>query len=268
MPPAERPTDPAANGAPPVEPVLVAQDVSVVYRTRGVTRHALSNVSFTLERGKTLAIVGESGAGKSTLTRVVAGLERPATGSVRVLGKPPRLRAGAVSPVQIVFQHPQAALNPYTTVGDSIAEPLQKLPRETRRARVAELLEQVGLDPRRADEKPTRFSGGQLQRIVLARALAANPALLICDEATSALDVSVQAQIANLLLDLQAEKGFACLLVTHDLGLAHVLADDVLVLQHGNAVETGDVTTFFAGPTSDYAQGLLAATREQATEAV
>jgi peptide/nickel transport system ATP-binding protein len=243
-------------------PIVRATEVTVEYRRRGGRLRALDGVSFELRRGETLAVVGESGAGKSTLVRLLAGFERPAEGAVEVDGAAPVLRAGAISPVQVVFQHPAEALNPYASIGRSVAEPLRKLPAAERRRRVAELLEQVGLDPARVDARPSAFSGGQLQRVVLARALASDPAVLVCDEATSALDVSVQAQIANLVMELQAQRGFACLLVTHDLGLAHVLADDVLVLRDGRAVELSPAPEFFAGPSSAYARDLLAATRD------
>jgi peptide/nickel transport system ATP-binding protein len=245
------------------EPAAVrVVDAAVDYRRRRERFRALDGVTFELRAGQTLAVVGESGAGKSTLVKLVAGLEQPAAGTVEVNGSPPRLRAGTVSPVQVVFQNPIEALNPYASVGRSIAEPLRDLSREQRRQRVAELLDDVGLEPARAGSRPSAFSGGQLQRVVLARALAADPAVLICDEATSALDVSVQAQIANLIMKLQGTKGFACLLVTHDLGLAHVLADSVLVLRNGEPVELAPASRFFAGPRTTYARSLLAATRD------
>ncbi|HZV72189.1 MAG TPA: ATP-binding cassette domain-containing protein [Conexibacter sp.] len=238
---------------------LAVEGVSHAYAGREVLR----DVGFTLEAGRTLAVVGESGAGKSTLSRLVAGLELPTSGRVRVAGVAPTVRYGAVSPVQMVFQHPTEALNRFLSVGASVAEGLRRLPRRERAAYVAALLEQVGIDPSRARERPKTFSGGQLQRIVTARALAAEPKLLLCDEPTSALDVSVQAQIVNLLLALQERNGFACLLVTHDLGVARVLADDVLVLRDGEMVELAPADDFFAGPSTPYAQELLRTTAEQ-----
>ena len=245
-------------------PILVVEDLTRTYVKRGVRRPALDGVSFSLERGRTIAVVGESGAGKSTLARLVAGLERPDRGAVRVHGAPPRVRSGAASPVQMVFQHPVEALNRFVSVGSSIAEPIHGVGKQEKRRRVAELLEQVGLDPGRAGEKPARFSGGQLQRIVMARALAAEPEVLLCDEPTSALDVSVQAQIVNLLLALQQSTRFACLLITHDLGVAQVLADDVLVLLHGKPVELTPADEFFEQPREEYSRGLLLATKGQA----
>jgi ABC-type glutathione transport system ATPase component len=242
---------------------LAVRGVSHAYGRGERRRLVLQDVSFELAAGRTLALVGESGAGKTTLARLIAGLERPDAGSVLVDGAPAAIRRGRVSPVQMVFQHPAQALNRFAGVGASVAEPLLHLPREQRRARVGELLERVGIDPARAGEKPARFSGGQLQRVVLARALAGDPHLLLCDEPTSALDVSVQAQIVNLLLALQAERGFACVLVTHDLAVAKVLADELLVLRDGRVVEHADVHAFFDGPTHPYARELLATTAAQ-----
>ncbi|GAB3588584.1 hypothetical protein GCM10027445_69750 [Amycolatopsis endophytica] len=205
-----------------------------------MVRHALDSVEFAVKRGMTTAVIGESGAGKSTLIRCVAGLEKPTRGSVAINGRqvaPPR--HGNTSPVQMVFQNPADALNPVRSVGWSISEPLRKLRRRERRVRVAELMASVGIDPARRKDRPRAFSGGQLQRIVIARALASSPEVLLCDEPTSALDVSVQAQIVNLLLELQEEHLFACIVVTHDLAVARALADDVIVLRHGKMLFSG-----------------------------
>jgi ABC-type glutathione transport system ATPase component len=250
---------PEAAGA-----VLSGRSVGRVFRRRGVSRVALVDVSFDLAPGRTLAVVGESGAGKTTLSRLVAGLDRPTSGSILVEGSPPRLRGGVPSPVQMVFQDPKEALNPFLSVGRSVGEPLRGLPAAERQARVAESLERVGLDPRRARQRPAAFSGGQQQRIVIARALAASPKILVCDEPTSALDVSVQAQIINLLLELQSSLGFACVLVTHDLSVVRVLADDVLVLRNGHVVEYADAESFFEQPRHEYSQSLLGAVSRQA----
>jgi ABC-type glutathione transport system ATPase component len=220
---------------------------------------AVADVSFDLAAGRTLAIVGESGAGKSTLARMLVGLERPTTGTIELDGRSVRTRYGVVSPLQMVVQNPFGGLNPLRSVGWSVGEALRKRRRAERRARVAELLGLVGVDPRRANERPRAFSGGQLQRIVLARALAADPQVLVCDEPTSALDVSVQAQILNLLLSVQEELKFACVLVTHDLGVVRVLAADVLVLKDGAVVEQSSADDLFASPSSPYTRELLAA---------
>jgi len=245
------------------QPVLAVEHVSHDYIVKRRRQRILRDVHFTVEAGRTLAIVGESGAGKSTLSRLIAGLERPAEGRVRVDGAPPGLRFGATSPVQIVFQQPTEALNRFISVGASVREPLRHLPRRRRSARVAELLDQLGIPASRAGDRPRAFSGGQLQRIVLARALAAEPRLLLCDEPTSALDVSVQAQIVNLLLALQERSGFACVLVTHDLGVAKVLAHDVLVLRGGEVVEHVSAERFFAAPQAPYSRQLLETTAAQ-----
>lgn len=248
---------------PATQPVLVVEHVSKDFHRRGVAHRVLNDVSCTLLMGRTLAVVGESGAGKTTLARAIAGLERPTLGSILVDARPPVARGGVVSPVQMVFQQPGESLNPYVSVGASVAEPLHHVSAAERRRRVSELLVRVGINPDHAHRRPRAFSGGQLQRIGLARALAAAPKLLLCDEPTSALDVSVQAQMVNLLLDLQASLGFACVLVTHDLSLVRVLADDVLVLRDGVAVEQSDAASFFRGPTNEYARGLLEANRLQ-----
>jgi peptide/nickel transport system ATP-binding protein len=229
------------------------------FRARGRTRVALRDVSLEVAAGQSLAVVGESGSGKSTLARLVAGLDRPTSGEVLVEGSPPRLGGGRRSPVQMVFQSPREALNPFRSVGNSVGEPLRGIPRAERRRRVAESLERVGIDPAQADRRPASFSGGQQQRVVIARALAAEPRVLVCDEPTSALDVSVQAQIVNLLLRVQGELGFALLLVTHDLGVVRVLADDVAVLREGELIEYGPAGRFFAAPEHEHARALLAA---------
>ena len=165
--------------------------------------------------------------------------------------------------VQMVFQDPKEALNPFLSIGRSIGEPLRKIRRKDRNTRVAALLEHVGLDPARAGQRPSAFSGGQLQRVVIARALAASPKILVCDEPTSALDVSVQAQILNLILELQRELGFACILVTHDLSVVRVLADEILVLRNGELVEHCSTSDFFREPSHDYSTSLLDAVAQQ-----
>lgn len=236
------------------------------FHRRGASRVALNNVSFELARGRTLAVVGESGAGKTTLARLIAGLDRPTAGTVLIANQRPRLRSGTASPVQIVFQNPTDALNPFLSIGRSIGEPLRQLERRLRHQRVAELLEQVGIDPKRSRQRPRSFSGGQQQRVVIARALAASPEVLICDEPTSALDVSVQAQIVNLLLTLQRELGFAMVLVTHDLSVVRVLADEILVLRRGEMVEHAKADMFFRSPQHAYSTSLLAAVAAQALQ--
>jgi ABC-type dipeptide/oligopeptide/nickel transport system ATPase subunit len=244
-------------------PVVQVQAVTHFYGRRASRRAVLANVSFDVAAGRTTAVIGESGAGKSTLTRLIAGLERPSEGAVLIDGAPAGVRTGHVSPVQMVFQHPREALNRFASIGSSVGEPLRSMSKAERRRRVAALLESVGIDSARMSEKPASFSGGQLQRIVTARALAADPKVLLCDEPTSALDVSVQAQIVNLLLALQESKRFAMILVTHDLGVAKVMADDVVVLRHGKLVERAPTHEFFRGPREPYSRELLDATAAQ-----
>ncbi|MEN3284582.1 MAG: peptide/nickel transport system ATP-binding protein [Solirubrobacteraceae bacterium] len=244
--------------------LLDVQEVTRTYRSGGVDHVAVDSVSFSVAAGKTIAIVGESGAGKSTLARMITGLESPTSGSVLVGGRPPVIRRGKPSEVQMVFQHPLDALNPLRSIGASIASPLHGVQAAERRRRVAESMAAVGLDPDRAGQRPRAFSGGQLQRVVIARALAADPRLLLCDEPTSSLDVSVQAQIVNLLLALQEEHRFGCVLVTHDLAVARVLADEILVLRAGRTVEHRSADEFFGGPIAEYSRALLAAHAHEA----
>lgn len=233
-------------------------------RRRGVPRTALTDVGFTVDAGGTTAVVGESGSGKSTLIRCVAGLEKPSSGRILIHGRPAVLQPGRTSAAQMVFQDPYGALDPMRSIGSSVGEPLRRFSLARRRARVAELLSLVGISPARFKERPRAFSGGQLQRIVIARALAPEPKILLCDEPTSALDVSVQAQLINLLLQLQHEHQFALIVVTHDLCVAKVLADDVLVLRAGRVLFEGAADQLFEAPEplDPYVEGLLQASRE------
>ncbi|HVS09214.1 MAG TPA: oligopeptide/dipeptide ABC transporter ATP-binding protein [Planctomycetota bacterium] len=226
---------------------------------------ALDGVSFSLERGETLGLVGESGSGKSTLARTVVGLEAPTAGSVRLDGLelasltrrgwlPHRRR------LQMVFQDPYASLDPRQRVLSILAEPLaihRTVARRQRRARVLTLLEAVGLSPRVADLRPDELSGGQRQRVALARALALEPEIVILDEPVSALDVSVQAQIVNLLADLQRRFQLAYLFVAHDLALVRHLCDRVAVLYLGRIVESADCRQLFGDPRHPYTRALL-----------
>ncbi|HUB69780.1 MAG TPA: dipeptide/oligopeptide/nickel ABC transporter ATP-binding protein [Acidimicrobiales bacterium] len=244
----------AGNGA---AVAVELDDVTRVYHSSHHAVRALDGVNFSVFAGETLAVIGESGSGKSTLTRLVAGLERPTSGRIKVAGEPPRLRPGKVATAQVVFQDPAGSLNPHRSIGKSVAEPLHKSGRRRRRAIVGEMLERVGIDPARWQDRPARFSGGQLQRVAIARALVARSSVLVCDEPTSALDVSVQAQILSLLRDLQEEIGFSCIFVTHDLAVAQVVADRVLVLKDGRVRESAEAAAFFAGPRDDYSRALL-----------
>lgn len=224
---------------------------------------AVDAASFTLERGKTLGIVGESGSGKSTLARMVMAFEKPDEGSVVFEGKdlaalrPEELRALRPQ-FQLIFQDPYGSLNPRKTVGWSIAEPLRATGRE-HGTRVAQALDQVGLRPADAEKFPHEFSGGQRQRIAIARAIVTRPSLLVADEAVSALDMSVQAQILNLLMDLQDELGLAILFISHDLSVVASLCDDILVMQHGKTVEYGAAQQIMRTPEHPYTRSLLTA---------
>jgi oligopeptide transport system ATP-binding protein len=247
--------------------LLDVQGVVKHFQVRGGTVRAVDGVSFQLAHGETLALVGESGCGKSTTARVVLRLIEPDAGAIRFEGadithlaaKPlRRLRQR----MQIVFQDPFASLNPRMTIGATIEEPLGIHgvgDHASRRARVAELLDLVGLAPEYAGRYPHEFSGGQRQRIGIARALALEPALVVCDEPVSALDVSVQAQVVNLLRDLQARLGLSYLFIAHDLAVVKHMADRVAVMYLGRIVETGPRDALFATPRHPYSRALLAA---------
>ena len=225
---------------------------------------AASEVSFTIERGQTLGIVGESGSGKSTVARMVMGFEKPDEGRVLFDGadlatlSPAALRR-ARRGFQMVFQDPFGSLDQRRRVGWSIAEPLRAQGIGDTRAKVSDALSQVGLRPEHADRFPHEFSGGQRQRIAIARAIITRPRLIVADEAVSALDVSVQAQILNLLMDLQEELGLAMLFISHDLAVVSGICDHVLVMQNGRVLETGTVDAVLANPSHDYTRTLLAA---------
>ncbi len=225
---------------------------------------AVAGVSFDIPAHGVYALVGESGSGKSTIGRIAVGLLAPTGGSVEIGGVDlHRSRdAGAVSRaragIQMIFQDPYASLNPRWRVGDIVGEPLRARGVEEG-DRAAELLEQVGLSARDAEKYPHAFSGGQRQRIAIARALAAEPAFIVCDEPTSALDVSVQAQVLNLMKDLQARLGLAYLFISHDLSVVRYMADVVGVLYLGALVEEAPRDALFAQPRHPYTQMLLAA---------
>ncbi len=226
---------------------------------------AVDNVSFTLQRGETLGLVGESGCGKSTTGLAILNLIEATSGSIQVLGKTIASLSGAErramrQRMQIVFQDPYSSLNPRQRVADIIRAPLDihKLgaPAE-RRDKVHQLMARVGLRPDQADNYPHQFSGGQRQRIGIARALATQPALVICDEPVSALDVSVQAQILNLLVELQQEFGLSLLFISHDLSIVKHISDRVAVMYLGRIVEIAPRATLFAAPRHPYTRLLL-----------
>ncbi|MDR3138395.1 MAG: ATP-binding cassette domain-containing protein [Treponema sp.] len=232
--------------------------------------HAVDDVSFTVMRGETLGIVGESGCGKSTLGRTILRLQEPTAGRVffegyNILTYDKRSMKALRRDMQIIFQDPFASLNPRMSVSETICEALliQKLysPRDKEglRKRVLELMDMVGLAPRLINTYPHELDGGRRQRIGIARVLALNPKLIVCDEPVSALDVSIQAQILNLMQDLQDELGFTYLFITHDLSVVKHLSDDILVMYLGQMVEKAPAALLFEKPLHPYTQALLSA---------
>ncbi len=257
--------------------VLDVRDAAVHFRSRGgflrkaaPPLKAVDGVSLAIAPGETLGLVGESGCGKSTLANAILGLVPLTGGRIEVAGRAvdsaDRVSLSAIrSDAQMVFQDPALSLNPRLSIGAAIGEPLLVRGLATGQAlrdRVASLLKAVGLEPDHASRFPHAFSGGQRQRIVIARALALQPKLVICDEPVSALDVSVRAQILNLLVDLQRERGMSYLFVSHDLSVVRHIADRVAVMYLGRIVETASMSVLFGKPRHPYTQALLAAAPE------
>jgi dipeptide transport system ATP-binding protein len=256
------------------EAVVQADGLRQVYAIkRGFMRQpdylqAVSGASFSIAAGKTLAVVGESGCGKSTLARMVSLIEAPSEGTLKLGGQD----ASGISEaqrhtlrqkVQLVFQNPYGSLNPRKRIGEILEAPLEincSFNASQRQDQARSMLLKVGLRPEHYDRYPHMFSGGQRQRIAIARALMLNPALVVADEPVSALDVSIQAQVLNLLSDLQQDLGLAYLFISHDLGVVRHIAHDLMVMYLGHVVEQGEKNTIFERPLHPYTQALLAAT--------
>ncbi|MBS0339967.1 MAG: dipeptide ABC transporter ATP-binding protein [Proteobacteria bacterium] len=263
----------AAKALVQVDDLAKTFDVSLPWLNRVLERqprtllHAVDGVSFSIERGKTLALVGESGCGKSTVARLLTGLYHPTRGRVEFDGQDAHAAFASSKGralrkrVQMIFQDPYASLNPRWTVEAIIGEPLQEhglvTERAARRERVGELLKSVGLSPLDMVKYPHQFSGGQRQRISIARALATAPEFLVCDEPTSALDVSVQAQVLNIMKDLQRERGLTYLFISHNLAVVRHVSDSVGVMYLGRLVEIADKASLFGRPRHPYTRMLL-----------
>jgi peptide/nickel transport system ATP-binding protein len=246
------------------QPLIVAQEVTVTYR--GAISPALTPVSLTIARGDAVGIVGESGSGKSTLGRVLVGAQPPSTGSVTVEGRAwEKVRASDAlrGRVQMIFQDPYASLTPWRTPRQIVAEVLsrwRKLSRVEALDAAGGLLDEVGLPLQAMDRRPEGLSGGQCQRVGIARALASNPEVIIADEPTSSLDISAQAQILNLLLRLRSERDLALVLISHDLAVIRHMTDSALVMRNGTVVEQGASEQIFSSPSHDYTRELVAST--------
>jgi len=257
-----------------VSPLVVAKDLTRIYKSkRGVLDkpqelRAVGGVSFSIDAGRTLAIVGESGCGKSTLARLVTLIEPPDVGTLTLDGTdalhpPVAERKRLRRTVQLVFQNPYGSLNPRKKIGAILEEPLiinTSLSKAERRKAALAMMARVGLSAEQARRYPHMFSGGQRQRIAIARALMLQPKLVVADEPVSALDVSVQAQVLNLLIDLQQQFGLAYLFISHDLAVVRFIAHDVLVMYLGLAIEHGPKERIFERPLHPYTQALLAST--------
>ena len=253
-------------------PVMSARDLARHYEVGGNifaksrTLKAVAGLDFELYAGKTLAVVGESGCGKSTLARMVTMIEEPTRGTLLLDGKPVTRDdwADLRSSVQIVFQDPYGSLNPRQRIGQILAEPLKinrpKMDATEREAKAREMLRLVGLRVEHYDRYPHMFSGGQRQRIAVARALMLEPKVLVLDEPVSALDLSIQSAILNLMVDLQERLNLAYLFISHDLSVVRHVADDVIVMYLGRAVEKGSKAAVFAAPRHPYTKALLSAT--------
>ncbi|MFD8862845.1 ATP-binding cassette domain-containing protein [Streptomyces sp. NPDC059590] len=254
-------------------PLLAVENLVVEYPVHGGKFRAVDGVGFTVERGGSLAIVGESGCGKSTIARSLVRLLRPTEGRILLDGTdiatlPERRLRPLRRRVQMVFQDPYGSLDPHQSAEEIVAEPLRLAgvtSKAERARRAAELIDQVGLPSSALHRRPGEFSGGQRQRIGIARALASDPELLVCDEATSALDVSVQAQVLRLLRDLQAERQLAYIVISHNLGVVREISSEVMVMRGGRVVESGSTETVLAAPAEPYTRALRRAALDPTT---
>jgi len=256
-------------------PILEVKDLRTwfpvhggVFRRKTGDIRAVDGVSFSVEPGQTVGLVGESGSGKTTIGRTILKLQRATSGSVEFSGRDilpmsEREFRPMRREIQMIFQDPFGSLNPRFTIAEIVAEALEihfpAMSRGDRRDRVGELLRMVGLNPEMMARYPHEFSGGQRQRIGIARALAVEPRFIVCDEPVSALDVSVQAQIVNLLQDLQEQLGIAYLFIAHDLAVVEHISDHVLVMHRGKIVESAPAEQIYSDPQDDYTKSLLAA---------
>lgn len=246
---------------------IVKRFVSTGSRKHEDTSAAVDGVSLSILAGKTLALVGESGCGKSTLAFCMAGIEKPTSGRIwidrtELTAQSERQARSIRSKVQLIFQDPAAAMNPRWTALEIVAEPLviqDQIVRSEQFNRAQALLKRVGLSADAGSRRLAEFSGGQRQRLAIARALALDPKLLILDEAFSSLDCSVQAQMVNLLVELQASIGITCLFITHDLAMAALIADQIAVMNRGRIVECGEASEIVLRPTQEYTRALLVA---------
>ena len=248
------------------EYLIEATDIRKTFGKGARAVKAVDGISVKIKRGKTLGVLGESGSGKSTFGRCILRLIEPDAGTIRFDGKDiSSLSQSEFRPnrrnLQMIFQNPFSSLNPKMSVGEAIEDPMRIWgigDKASRKQRVKDLMDMVGINSRRASAYPYEFSGGQQQRINIARALSLDPKFIVCDEAVSALDVSIQAQIVNLLMDLQKQLGLTYLFISHNLGVVEYLADDVLIMQHGKPVEYAPTEEIFRNPRSEYTRNLIA----------
>jgi peptide/nickel transport system ATP-binding protein len=256
------------SGGEQIMPTLLeVKNLKKYFKTGNAMLHAVDDISFTLDSGKTIGVVGESGCGKTTLGRTVLHLLDPTSGEIYFEGKdisnPTKDEQRALrEDMQIIFQDPYSSLNPRMSVSEAITEPLilqGALQKEDMQAQVRELMDTVGLAQRFENSYPHELDGGRRQRIGIARALALKPKFIVCDEPVSALDVSIQAQIINLMLDLQEERGLAYMFVTHDLSVVKYISDDIMVMYLGQMVERAPPDELFKNPAHPYTKALLSA---------